>query len=201
MVHVEAAEQVPHPGVGPAQAAGDLQFPPPAPRNYPQSASASASSGLALALQLTRRWSRGALPRDDHGSVSESWAALTVLAPGAYSPLVIREDRMAKTDLLQGTLDLLVLKILAQGPNHGWGISNRIRQMSKEGLTASQGSLYPSLHRLELGGYVVSEMTPSENNRKARVYKLTAAGRRHLEAETENWEQFVVSMKRILQGA
>jgi len=108
---------------------------------------------------------------------------------------------MAKTDLLQGTLDLLVLRILALGPNHGWGICNRIRQMSREGLTASQGSLYPSLHRLELNGHVVSEMMPSENNRKARVYKLTAAGRRHLEAETENWEQFVVSMKRILQGA
>ena len=107
---------------------------------------------------------------------------------------------MAKTDLLQGTLDLLVLRILALGPNHGWGISARIRQMSREGLTASQGSLYPALHRLELRGYVVSEMTPSENNRRARVYKLTAAGRRHLEAETENWEQFVVSMKRILQG-
>ena len=108
---------------------------------------------------------------------------------------------MAKTDLLQGTLDLLVLRILALGPNHGWGICNRIRQMSREGLTASQGSLYPSLHRLELNGHVVSEMMPSENNRKARVYKLTAAGQRHLEAETENWEQFVVSMKRILQGA
>lgn len=108
---------------------------------------------------------------------------------------------MGKAELLQGNLDLLVLRILALGPNHGWGISNRIRQMSREGLTASQGSLYPSLHRLEMNGYVVSEMTPSENNRRARVYKLTAAGRRHLEAETENWEQFVVSMKRILHGA
>jgi len=96
---------------------------------------------------------------------------------------------VAKTDLLQGTLDLLVLKIL-----------NRIRQMSKEGLTASQGSLYPSLHRLELQGYVVSEMTPSENNRRARVYRLTAAGRRRLESETLNWEQFVLSMRRVLQG-
>jgi len=107
---------------------------------------------------------------------------------------------VAKTDLLQGTLDLLVLKILTLGPNHGWGISNRIRQMSKEGLTASQGSLYPSLHRLELQGYVVSEMTPSENNRRARVYRLTAAGRRRLESETLNWEQFVLSMRRVLQG-
>jgi PadR family transcriptional regulator len=108
---------------------------------------------------------------------------------------------VAKTDLLQGTLDLLVLRILAIGPNHGWGISNRIRQMSREGLTASQGSLYPSLHRLEVDGYVASEMTASENNRKARVYKLTAAGRRRLQAETENWQQFVASMRRILQGA
>jgi PadR family transcriptional regulator, regulatory protein PadR len=108
---------------------------------------------------------------------------------------------VAKTDLLQGTLDLLVLKILVLGPNHGWGISNRIRQMSKEGLSASQGSLYPSLHRLELQGYVVSEMTPSENNRRARIYTLTAAGRRQLQAETENWEQFALSVKRILQGA
>jgi PadR family transcriptional regulator, regulatory protein PadR len=98
---------------------------------------------------------------------------------------------MARTDLLQGTLDLLVLRILALGPNHGWGISNRIRHMS----------LYPSLHRLELQGYVVSEMTASENNRKARVYTLTAAGKRQFEAETENWEEFVVSVKRILQGA
>jgi transcriptional regulator len=108
---------------------------------------------------------------------------------------------VAKTDLLQGTLDLLVLRILALGPNHGWGISNRIRQISREGLTASQGSLYPSLHRLEMNGYVVSEMTASENNRKARVYRLTAAGRRQLAAETENWEQFAGSVKRILEGA
>jgi transcriptional regulator len=108
---------------------------------------------------------------------------------------------VAKTDLLQGTLDLLILRILALGPNHGWGISNRIRQMSKEGLTASQGSLYPALHRLEVQGYLVSEMVPSVNNRRARVYRLTAAGRRRLASETENFEQFVASVKRILQGA
>jgi PadR family transcriptional regulator, regulatory protein PadR len=108
---------------------------------------------------------------------------------------------MQKSELLQGTLDLLVLKILALGPNHGWGIANRIRQMSREELTASQGALYPALHRLEVKGFVKSEMTASENNRRARVYTLTAAGRRHLEAETGTWEQFVASMKRILQGA
>ena len=106
---------------------------------------------------------------------------------------------MPKTDLLQGTLDLLILKILALGPNHGWGISNRIRQASREGLCASQGSLYPALHRLELEGFVKSEMVPSENNRRARVYTLTAAGRRQLVSETESWEQFALSMRRVLR--
>jgi PadR family transcriptional regulator len=107
---------------------------------------------------------------------------------------------MPKTDLLQGTLDLLILKILALGPNHGWGISNRIRQISKDGLNASQGSLYPALHRLELNGDVRSEMKPSENNRRARVYTVTAAGRRRLNAETNSWEQFSLSIRRILQA-
>jgi transcriptional regulator len=107
---------------------------------------------------------------------------------------------MAKTDLLQGTLDLLILKILKLGPNHGWGISNRIRQISRDGLEASQGSLYPALHRLEMRGDVESEMKPSENNRRARVYRLTAAGRRRLETETASWEQFSLSIKRILQA-
>ena len=107
---------------------------------------------------------------------------------------------MPKTDLLQGTLDLLILKILALGPNHGWGISNRIQQISRDGLNASQGSLYPALHRLEVSGDLESEMTTSENNRRARVYRLTAAGGRRLEAETVSWEQFARSMKRILQA-
>lgn len=107
---------------------------------------------------------------------------------------------MSKTDLLQGTLDLLVLKILALGPNHGWGISTRIRQISRDGLSASQGSLYPSLHRLEKQGFILSEMTASENNRRARVYRLTAAGRAQLEAEAESWEQFVASMRRVLRS-
>lgn len=107
---------------------------------------------------------------------------------------------MQKPELLQGTLDLLVLRILALGPNHGWGIANRIKQMSGDQLTASQGSLYPALHRLEVKGYLKSAMVPSENNRRARVYTITAAGRRHLAAETNTWEQFVTSMGRILQG-
>ncbi len=107
---------------------------------------------------------------------------------------------MPKTDLLQGTLDLLILKILALGPNHGWGISNRIRQISREGLNASQGSLYPALHRLELNGDLESEMAPSENNRRARVYRLTPAGRKRLGAEKATWDQFALSIRRVLQA-
>jgi PadR family transcriptional regulator, regulatory protein PadR len=105
---------------------------------------------------------------------------------------------MPKTDLLQGTLDLLILKILVLGPNHGWGISIRIRQVSQDGLNASQGSLYPALHRLEVNGDVRSEMKASDNNRRARVYTISPAGRRRLKAETDSWEQFALSMRRVL---
>jgi transcriptional regulator len=105
-----------------------------------------------------------------------------------------------KTDLLQGTLDLLLLRILALGPNHGWGISSRIRQTSEDGLNASQGSLYPALHRLEQRGEVRSEMKASENNRRARVYTITPAGRRRLAAEQKNWEHFALSMRRVLEA-
>jgi PadR family transcriptional regulator, regulatory protein PadR len=105
-----------------------------------------------------------------------------------------------RTELLQGTLDLLILKIVALGPNHGWGIATRIRQTSREGLNASQGSLYPALHRLEVRGDVTSEMTPSENNRRARVYTITRAGRRRLQEETDAWESFALSIKRVLRS-
>jgi PadR family transcriptional regulator, regulatory protein PadR len=107
---------------------------------------------------------------------------------------------VAKSDLLQGTLDLLLLRILALGPNHGWGIASRIRQMSADGLNASQGSLYPALHRLELRGDVRSAMKPSENNRRARVYTITAAGRRRLDTERRSWEEFAISMRRVLES-
>jgi len=88
-----------------------------------------------------------------------------------------------KTQLLQGTLDLLILRILELGPNHGWGISSRLQQMSKDALKTSQGSLYPALHRLEMRGDVTSEMTASENNRRARVY--TARGSLALDVVAE----------------
>ena len=106
---------------------------------------------------------------------------------------------MPKTEYLQGVLDLLILKTLELSPNHGWGIQQRIRLVSRESLSVSQGSLYPALHRLEAAGLVSSEMTPSNNNRRARVYRLTAAGRRRLEAETEDWRAFSLGIRRLLQ--
>jgi PadR family transcriptional regulator, regulatory protein PadR len=107
---------------------------------------------------------------------------------------------MNKTQLLQGTLDLLILRILDLGPNHGWGVSNRLQQISKEGLKTSQGSLYPALHRLELRGEVTSEMTASENNRRARVYTITPVGRKRLGKETETWDAFALSIRRVLRA-
>ena len=108
---------------------------------------------------------------------------------------------MPKTEYLQGALDLLILKTLALGPNHGWGIQQRIRQVSREALNVSQGSLYPALHRLEAAGLLASEMTTSENNRKARVYRLTAAGTRRLNVESADWEQFSLAIRRLLELA
>jgi PadR family transcriptional regulator, regulatory protein PadR len=106
-----------------------------------------------------------------------------------------------KSDLLQGTLDLLVLKTVALEPMHGWGISQRIQQMSEDVLRVSQGSLYPALHRLEVQRLIASEMGTSENNRKARFYRITAAGRRRLTAETEGWERLSLAVTRILGTA
>jgi PadR family transcriptional regulator PadR len=107
---------------------------------------------------------------------------------------------MPKTEYLQGALDLLILQTLAVGPNHGWGIQQRIQQVSREALRVSQGSLYPALHRLEAAGLLASEMTASENNRRARMYTLTAAGRRRLSAETDDWREFSLAIRRVLQA-
>ncbi|HXG69694.1 MAG TPA: PadR family transcriptional regulator [Gemmatimonadaceae bacterium] len=106
---------------------------------------------------------------------------------------------MPKTDYLQGALDLLILRTLAFGPNHGWGIQQRIRQVTGETLTVSQGSLYPGLHRLEASGLLSSEMVASENNRRARLYRLTPLGHKQLEVETEDWRQFSLAVRRLLQ--
>ena len=109
---------------------------------------------------------------------------------------------MAQTvDLLQGTLDLLILKTLALEPMHGWGIALRIQQVSREVLQVQQGSLYPALHRLEQQGWIAAEWGASENNRRAKYYSLTRAGRRALEQETSNWERFSAAVREVLQTA
>jgi transcriptional regulator len=106
-----------------------------------------------------------------------------------------------KPDLLQGTLDMLILKALQLEPMHGFGISVRIRQMSDEVLQVEQGSLYPALYRLEDQGWIKAEWGVSENNRKARFYELTAAGRKQLNAETENWARVSAAINLILKNA
>jgi len=105
-----------------------------------------------------------------------------------------------RNELLPGTLDLLVLKTLATGPQHGWGISQRIRQISRDVFQVNQGSLYPALHRLEEQAWVSSEWGFSEANRQARFYRLTRAGERQLERETANWAEMAQAMSRILQA-
>jgi transcriptional regulator len=104
-------------------------------------------------------------------------------------------------DLLQGTLDLLVLRTLLAGPMHGWGISQRIQQVSQDVLRVNQGSLYPSLYRLEAEGWISAEWGASENNRRARFYRLTRAGRKRLESETQNWHRLSAAVGRILETA
>jgi transcriptional regulator len=101
-------------------------------------------------------------------------------------------------DLLQGTLDLLILQTLAAGPMHGWGVAQRIQQMSKDVLQIGQGSLYPALHRLEYKGWIRADWGVSENNRKARFYRLTATGRRQLETELNSWERLSAAIGLVL---
>jgi len=107
----------------------------------------------------------------------------------------------ARSDLLQGTLDVLILKTLNPGPMHGWGISQRIQQVSKDVLQVNQGSLYPALYRLEAKGWIRSEWGNSENNRRARFYELTRAGRRQLTEERESWERFAAAVARVLEAS
>jgi PadR family transcriptional regulator, regulatory protein PadR len=104
-----------------------------------------------------------------------------------------------KSTLLQGTLDLIVLKILLAGPANGWDITQRIQVLSQDVLSVNYGSLYPALQRLETRGWVTSEWGPSENNRRAKFYSLTPAGRRELEAEREAWERFSGALELILR--
>jgi transcriptional regulator len=110
-----------------------------------------------------------------------------------------RRKADSKSDLLQGTLDLLILKTLALEEMHGWGITQRIQQISEGVLSVNQGSLYPALMRLEQQGWVTSEWGTSDNNRQARYYKLTRTGRKRLADETENWKRVSNAIEQILQ--
>ena len=103
-----------------------------------------------------------------------------------------------QSDVLRGTLDLLVLKTLALEPMHGWGISQRIQQISRGVLDLNQGSLYPALQRVEQKGWVESEWRTTENNRQAKYYRLSASGRRALGAETTSWRRYVEAVELIL---
>jgi transcriptional regulator len=106
-----------------------------------------------------------------------------------------------KSDLLQGTLDMLILKIVALGPVHGYGISQRIKQISKEVLQVQQGSLYPALHRLEKRGWLQADWGESDNARQAKFYRLTAKGRKQLEAEQSNWDRLSSAVALIMRTA
>jgi transcriptional regulator len=106
-----------------------------------------------------------------------------------------------KSDLLQGTLDMLVLKILALGPAHGYGIAQRIQQISREVLQVQQGSLYPALHRLEKRGWLKADWHESETGREAKFYSLTRLGRKQLDAETANWDRLAAAVELIMRTA
>jgi PadR family transcriptional regulator PadR len=106
---------------------------------------------------------------------------------------------MKGTDLVQGTLDLLILKVIALEPMHGWAIAQRIRQISKDSLQVQQGSLYPALHRLELQGWIAAEWKPSDNGRRAKYYSLTEPGRKKLADERALWERLSAGIALVLQ--
>jgi PadR family transcriptional regulator PadR len=104
-------------------------------------------------------------------------------------------------DLPQGTVDLLILRTLALGPNHGWGISERIHQVSDNVLQIAQGSLYPALHRLERRGWVKARWGASENNRRAKFYELTKSGRKQLATEKGDWKKLAAAIAQVLETA
>ena len=107
----------------------------------------------------------------------------------------------SRTDLLQGTLDMLVLRVLSSGEMHGWGIADRIQIVSKNVLSVGEGSLYPALYRLQAQGWIESEWGQSDNNRRAKFYRLTKAGRKQLEVEQQTWDRLTVAIAEIMRSA
>jgi transcriptional regulator len=108
---------------------------------------------------------------------------------------------MAELDLPQGTLDLLILRTVSLGPQHGWAISERIHQVSSKVLQVRQGSLYPALHRLERRGWIKARWGASENNRRAKYYELTKSGQKQLEAERSEWEKLAAAVAQVLEAS
>jgi transcriptional regulator len=107
----------------------------------------------------------------------------------------------AKTELLPGTLDMLVLRVLSRGELHGWGITNKLELLSKSALQVDEGSLYPSLYRMEDKGWIEAEWKMTENNRRAKYYSLTRAGRKQFETEQENWDRMSAIIALVLHSA
>lgn len=106
--------------------------------------------------------------------------------------------RSTRTDLLQGTLDMLILRTLSLGPQHGWAIAQRIQQVSEDVLQVNQGSLYPALHRLELQGWIAADWGVSDTNRQAKFYRLTRTGQKQLQTEAANWERITAAVARVM---
>jgi transcriptional regulator len=132
----------------------------------------------------------------EHGLIMLS---LTFDRGGRNSVVEYRgEDMPTSTELLQGTLDLLILQTLATGEMHGWGVAQRIQQMSKDVLRIGQGSLYPALHRLEYKGWIRADWGNSEKNRRAKYYSLTRAGEKRLETELKDWDRLSAAVASVL---
>ena len=108
---------------------------------------------------------------------------------------------MTKIDLLQGTLDMLILRVLTRGEMHGWGIVDRLSQLSKNALKLGEGSVYPSLYRMETKGWIKATWAQTDNNRQAKYYSLTRAGRKQLEAEQQSWEQLSAIIAAVMRNA
>ncbi len=112
---------------------------------------------------------------------------------------MVTRSRSDTGELLQGTLPLLILRVLSSGPNHGFAIARRVHVVSGEALKVEEGSLYPALHRMELAGWIVGSWGTTENNRRARVYRLTRAGRRQLARETDRWHAIAGGVAAVLE--
>jgi transcriptional regulator len=120
---------------------------------------------------------------------------------GAIAPIEGQGDTVTKNELIQGTLDMLILRVLHRGEMHGWGIAERIGRLSQDVLSVGEGSLYPALYRMQEKGWIESDWGQSENNRRAKFYRLTKAGRKQLEGERETWNRLVLAVAEVMASA